>query len=56
MKQINKDMTIREVLSICPDSAAIFAGYGMFCIGCPSAQGIDCEALITDINAQAEKA
>ena len=67
MKQINKDMTIREVLSICPGSAAIFAGYGMFCIGCPSAQaetveeacqahGIDCEALITDINAQAEKA
>lgn len=38
MKQIDKDMTIREVLSISPDSAAVFAGYGMFCIGCPSAQ------------------
>ena len=67
MKQVNKDMTIREVLSIFPDSAAVFAGYGMFCIGCPSAQAetveeacqahdIDCEALIKDINAQADKA
>ena len=66
MKQIDKDMTIREVLSISPDSAAVFAGYGMFCIGCPSAQaetveeawqahGIDCEALIKDINALADK-
>lgn len=66
MKHIDKDTTIKEALSLFPDSAPIFAGYGMFCIGCPGAQAetieeacqvhqIDCEALIADINALAEK-
>lgn len=36
---IDKDMTIHEVLMMCPDIAPVFFSYGMHCLGCPSARG-----------------
>lgn len=42
---VNKSMTIGEVLDkLGPEAPAVFAGYGMFCVGCPSAQGESVEA------------
>jgi len=31
---ISKDMTIGEILEICPASAIIMASYGLHCVGC----------------------
>ena len=36
---INKDMTIGEILRANPDVAPILLEAGMHCLGCPSAQG-----------------
>ena len=36
---INKDMTIAEVLGICPDIAPVFQQFGMHCLGCPISRG-----------------
>lgn len=58
---IVKTQTIREVLTVKPDAAPIFAGFGMFCIGCPAAQsetleeacaahGVDPEELVNALN------
>ncbi|AOR23392.1 DUF1858 domain-containing protein [Clostridium taeniosporum] len=35
---INKDMTVGEIIRIKEDAAEILMGFGMGCIGCPSAQ------------------
>lgn len=32
--EITKDMTIGEILEICPESALFMAKYGLHCIGC----------------------
>lgn len=37
MKEL-KDMTIGEVLRKNPESVHVLQGYGMGCVGCPSAQ------------------
>lgn len=37
--QINKDMTIGEILTVDIEIAPILMEAGMHCIGCPSAQG-----------------
>jgi len=60
--KITKDMTIGEVVRSNPESAQILMGFGMGCVGCPSAQaetleeaamvhGLNLEELMTAINA-----
>ncbi len=39
MQQVNKDMTINEVISIDRELARFLMEAGMHCVGCPSAQG-----------------
>lgn len=64
--KINKDMTISEVLSVCPDIAPVFMQFGMHCLGCPisrgetveqaaAAHGIDADEMLTALNDFAEK-
>lgn len=39
MSAINKDMTIYEVMQICPETAEVFQEFGMHCFGCAFARG-----------------
>lgn len=39
MAQINKKMTIGQLLAAYPEIAPILMRMGMHCLGCPSAQG-----------------
>lgn len=59
--KISKEMTIGEVVRNYPESIKILAGFGMGCVGCPSAQaetleeackvhGLDVEQLIKALN------
>lgn len=59
--EINKDMTIGELLEIAPEKADILLEAGMHCLGCPASQaetieeacevhGIDAEELIKKLN------
>ena len=59
--KINKNTIIAEVLKINPKAAPILMGYGMGCLGCPSAQmesleqaasihGINLDELLTKLN------
>jgi len=59
---ITKEMTIGEVVRQKPESVEVLMGFGMGCVGCPSAQaetleeaamvhGLDLEALMTKLNA-----
>ena len=59
--EINKDMTIGELLEKAPEKAEILLGAGMHCLGCPASQaetiaeacdvhGIDVEELIKKLN------
>jgi hybrid cluster-associated redox disulfide protein len=61
MAQVNKDMTIAEVISVDQGIIPILLASGMHCIGCPSSQGetleeaamvhgMDTEGLIATIN------
>lgn len=61
MAQINKNMTIGDILDENPDTATFFLNMGMHCLGCPSARGesieqacmvhgVDCDALVKEIN------
>lgn len=61
MAQINKDMTISEVLGVCPEIAPVFMQFGMHCLGCPisrgetveqaaAAHGVDLEEMMTALN------
>ncbi len=36
---ITKDMTIQQVIEENPDSASVFAEFGMHCLGCAIAHG-----------------
>ncbi len=58
---ITKDMTIGQVLQQYPQTAKVFMGLGMHCLGCPSAtmesvegaartHGKDPEALVSELN------
>lgn len=58
---ITKDMTIGEVIEKKPNAAEILMGFGMGCVGCPSAQaesvedaaqvhGLSLEALLEALN------
>lgn len=66
MIEIKKDTIIGEVLDIAPQTAPIFYGIGMHCLGCPSARGetieeacmvhgVDCEKLLELVNEEANK-
>ncbi len=57
----DKDMTIGEVVRTHPNCVPVFFGFGMHCIGCPSAQsetleeaafvhGFDVSALLERLN------
>lgn len=59
--EINKDMTIGELLEKAPEKAEILLEAGMLCLGCPASQaetiaeacdvhGIDVEELIKKLN------
>ena len=59
--EINKDMTIGELLEKAPEKAEILLESGMHCLGCPASQaetiaeacevhGIDVEELIKKLN------
>ncbi len=61
MAEINKEMTILEVVQQWPEAASIFMQHGMGCLGCAiaqfenieqgaSAHGIDVDSLIEDLN------
>lgn len=39
MAQLNKDMTIGEILRTAPEAAPILMDAGMHCLGCPASQG-----------------
>lgn len=56
-----KDTTIGEVVRTSPDKVEILFGFGMGCVGCPSAQaetleqaaavhGINVDALVEELN------
>jgi hybrid cluster-associated redox disulfide protein len=60
--EITKDMTIGEVVRQKPESVEVLMGFGMGCVGCPSAQaetleeaamvhGLKLEELLTKLNA-----
>lgn len=62
MKEVNKNMTIGELLSVAPETAPILMEVGMHCLGCPGAQaetleeaamvhGLDGDLLVEKINA-----
>ena len=36
---INKDTIIGDILTIAPQTAPIFMGIGMHCLGCPASRG-----------------
>ena len=59
--EINKDMTIGELLEVAPEKADILLEAGMHCLGCPASQaetiaeacevhGIDVDELIKKLN------
>ena len=58
---ITKDTIIGDILRIAPQTAPIFMGIGMHCLGCPASQGetieqacavhdVDPEALLAKVN------
>lgn len=59
--EINKDMTIGELLEKAPEKADILLNAGMHCLGCPASQeetieeacevhGIDVEEVLKELN------
>ena len=66
MDEITKDSIIADVLSKDREVARVFLSHGLFCLGCPSAQGesiegacithgIDVDVLLDDLNSFFEK-
>lgn len=60
-EKITKDMNLRELLSKYPQSARVFAAYGIGCLGCAlssfetieegiTAHGIDIDQFMEDLN------
>lgn len=61
MTEINKEMTIGDILDKVPDVAPYFLQMGMHCLGCPSARmetveqacmvhGVNADELVENIN------
>ena len=62
MVEITKDTIIGDILDVAPQTAPIFFGIGMHCLGCPASRGetveqacmvhgVDADALVKEINA-----
>jgi hybrid cluster-associated redox disulfide protein len=58
---VNENMTIFEVLQLCPDIAPVFFEFGMHCLGCPvsrgetvaeaaAVHGVDVKEMVTKLN------
>lgn len=58
---ITKDTIIGDILTIAPQTAPLFMGIGMHCLGCPASRGetveeacmvhgIDCDAFLAQLN------
>ena len=56
---ITKDTIIGDILTIAPQTAPLFMGIGMHCLGCPASRGESiadaCAVHGTDVNALVEK-
>ena len=52
MTEINKDMTIGDILDAERDTAPFFLEMGMHCLGCPACMvhGVDPDVLVENIN------
>ena len=61
MVEITKDTIIGDILDVAPQTAPIFFGIGMHCLGCPASRdetveeacavhGVDAKALIEKLN------
>ena len=61
-EKITKEMGIMEIIERCPEAGAVFAKYGLGCIGCAAARfenleagakvhGFNVEDMVNDINA-----
>jgi hybrid cluster-associated redox disulfide protein len=61
MADIKKDMNLKDLLNLYPQSARVFAAYGIGCLGCSmasfetieqgiSAHGINIDEFIKDLN------
>ncbi|MGI6623713.1 MAG: DUF1858 domain-containing protein [Clostridiaceae bacterium] len=59
--KVTKDMTIGEVIRANPKAAGVLMGFGMGCVGCPSAQaetleeaaqvhGMDVDVMLEKLN------
>ena len=59
---ITKDTIIGDILTIAPQTAPVFMGIGMHCLGCPASRGetveqacavhnVDVEDLLAKVNA-----
>ena len=66
MIEIKRDTIIGDILNIAPQTAPLFMGIGMHCLGCPSSRGetveeacmvhgIDVEKLLALVNEEANK-
>ena len=62
MAQIDKNMTVGDILDMDRDTAVYFLNMGMHCLGCPASRGetveqacmvhgVDADALVKEINA-----
>ena len=62
MAQIDKNMTVGDILDLDRDTAVYFLNMGMHCLGCPASRGetveqacmvhgVDADALVKEINA-----
>ena len=64
--EINKDMTIGELIEKAPEKAEILLNAGMHCLGCPASQaetieeacdvhGIDVNDIVDELNEEDEE-
>lgn len=62
MAQIDKNMTVGDILDLDRETAVYFLNMGMHCLGCPASRGetveqacmvhgVDADALVKEINA-----
>lgn len=62
MAQIDKNMTVGDILDLDRETAVYFLNMGMHCLGCPASRGetveqacmvhgVDVDALVKEINA-----
>ena len=66
MVEITKDTIIGDILAVAPQTAPIFFGIGMHCLGCPASRGetveeacavhgVDVDKLLALVNEEANK-